>query len=322
MPTITEAFDSQSPLKGPLDQGLETISGSQEITFTQYVQLILPLDGYVYWVRSDLVSQLAVCGCYKFSGVPADGTQPYGPFVKVRGSLHYGSRVEQREDETINTVDFAAEEPIQELNAVGPCVMYIGDFEGRRFAFNKRGSFYRQADVYHYSGEALYPALASQLVDTLEGFDTSNVVVSNSLPIWLTLNQFMPMYPSFLVKENLEPPYASIHIPAESTRALAARPAWDNTGSHSQLVQERVKITLYGLRNFSALDFQDSLDTDLFGVMNMPVMQDEKRTQSELKIIAQKKVFELEINYYQRRVRDIARQLITKCLPNVIIGEL
>jgi hypothetical protein len=323
MPSIAESLDNQSPLSAPLKEGVETISGSQTIVFTQYVKLILPLDGYVFWVRSDLVSSVSLCGCYSYSTPPADGTAPPGPTIIAQGSLHYATQMRQEEDQTIavNTVVFTSESEIQDLNRVGPCVMYIGEFEGKRFAFNKRGSFYKQAGLYHYSGDAVYPALASQLVDSLDDFDTTNVVVSNSLPIWLTLNQFMPMYPSFLVQENLEPPYASVHIPPESTQALGGAPRWGKTGTHSQLVQEKVKITLYGLRNFSALDFQDyvfqySLDhPDLFGVMNMPVMRDEKRTQSELTILAQKKVFELEVNYYQHRVREIARQLIVQCIP-------
>jgi hypothetical protein len=337
MPSIQESLHDESPLKGPLDAGLDTLSQNQKIRFTRYVKLILPLDGYVFWVRADMVSDVVVGGCYQASEpctdcskIPEDGTAPPGACIDVEGSLHYGTRVEQREDETIaiNTVVFTAESEVTDFNRIGPCVMYIGEFEGRRFAFNRRGSFYKQAGLYHYQGDAVYPALESQLVHDLTCFDMNNVVVSNSLPIWLTLNQFMPMYPSFLVEENREPPYASIHIPPESTVAIGARPLWGTNGTHSQLVQEKVKITIYGLRNFSALDFQDyvlqyTLDNPtIMGVNNMPVIRDEKRTQSELTVIAQKKTFEIEINYYQLRARDIARQLILTCIPQFILEPL
>jgi len=55
-----------------------------------------------------------------------------------------------------------------------------------------------------------------------------------------------------------------------------------------------VRITLFGVRNDQALDFvacvnQYSLDYDMFGVMNMPTIRDEKRTQAELNVIAMKK---------------------------------
>lgn len=326
MPSIAESYEHQGPLNPPLQSGIETISQNQEVVFTLYVKLILPLDGYVFWVRSDLVDELMVCNCWKYAAPPLDGSSPPGPVFSAQGSLHYSTQVKQNEDETmaLNRVVFTAQEEVQEFNNVGPCTMYIGVFEKVRFAFSNRGMFYQQAGIYHYQGDAIYPALASQIIDSLDNFDTNNVIVSNSLPIWLMLNQFMPMYPSFLVTENLQPPYASVHIPPENTTALAAMPLWDKTSTHSQLVKDRVRITLYGMRNFNALDFQDyvfqySLDNpSVMGIMNMPVMQDVKRTQSELMVIAQKKVFEVEINYYQIRVRDLALQYITKVIPQFI----
>jgi len=47
-----------------------------------------------------------------------------------------------------------------------------------------------------------------------------------------------------------------------------------------------------------------------YGVMNMPVPIDDKKVQSEFQIIAQKKTMILQVNYYQSRARNIARQLI------------
>jgi hypothetical protein len=72
---------------------------------------------------------------------------------------------------------------------------------------------------------------------------------------------------------------------------------------------------MYGIRNHEALNFVQyildySRNTDNIGLMNMPVMQDEKMTQSELGIMAQKKVITFEVSYYQTTVNDIARQLI------------
>lgn len=330
MPTISESYEHQSPLNPPLQSGLETLSQTQEVEFTLYVKLILPLDGYVFWVRADLVNDAVVSTCCKYN-VPISNAYGGGDLVetlpkycfKAKGSLHYSTQTQQEEDEvmSLNSVIFSSQEEISDMNKVGPSLMYLGEFEKIRFAFNQRSSFYKQANIYHYQGNALYPALASQVVDDLKDFDNQNVVVSNSLPIWLSLNQFMPMYPSFLVQDNLEPPYASVHVIPESTEAIGAMPLWDNQSQHSQLVQEKVRITLYGMRNFNALDFQDyvlqySLDNpDIIGFNNIPVMRDEKRTQSELSVIAQKKVFEMEINYYQIRARDLARQLILHCVP-------
>ena len=59
---------------------------------------------------------------------------------------------------------------------------------------------------------------------------------------------------------------------------------------------------------------QYSLDTDSIGIMNMPIVRDEKRPQSELQVIAMKKTIEFDVSYYQTRINDIARQLIESCI--------
>ena len=78
-----------------------------------------------------------------------------------------------------------------------------------------------------------------------------------------------------------------------------------------------MKITIYGLTNKSALDYLDYVlqytlsDSAGFGVMNMPVPKDDKRTQEEMAVIAMKKTIIFDVNYYQTRAQDLARQLIT-----------
>jgi hypothetical protein len=320
MPTISESIGSQLQLAGSLAAGVKTISQDQAVVFTMYIRVVLPLDGFVFWVRSDLVS--AAVRAAAVSGIPTPLYQ-----VSVQGSLHYATQNEQREDETadINRVVFTSLSQIDEFNVIGPGVMFLGEFEGIRFAFNRRDSFYQQANLYHYVGDAVYPALDSQIIDAVGELDTTELIVSNSLPVWLTLNQFMPMYPSFLVPGNIAPPYAVVHIDPSSTNAIQSAPALDSTLSHYQLVSDRVRITMYGLGNNQAMDFQDyvfqySLNTDVIGVMNMPVIRDEKRTQSELSVIAMKKSIEIEVSYYQARVNTIARQFIKSAIPTYMVA--
>jgi hypothetical protein len=43
------------------------------------------------------------------------------------------------------------------------------------------------------------------------------------------------------------------------------------------------------------------------GIMNIPVVQDERVTQNELNIIAMRKTIKFKINYYQQRMRDLSR---------------
>lgn len=323
MPTAAESSASaQTEFAAGLAAGVNTLSGGQSITFTKYVKLVLPLDGYVFWVRADLLSESALYNASRLNRTAFNQAQvvitPAATMV-IPGSMHYASNTDQHEDETagINNMRFTALAPVEDFNQIGSRVIWIGEFEGLKFSFNQRMSYYSQAGLHHYRGDAVYPALESQLVDSLTGFDTENVIVSNSLPMWLRLDKFMTMYPSFLVDDNIRPPYASVHIDPNSTQAIQSVPRITQNTSHYQLVKETVRITFYGLRNFNALDFQDyvfqhSLDTDEFGLMDMPVIRDAKRIQSELSVIAMKKTFELNISYYQTRLQNVARQLILK----------
>jgi hypothetical protein len=52
----------------------------------------------------------------------------------------------------------------------------------------------------------------------------------------------------------------------------------------------------------------------------MPVIRDEKRTQTELGVIAMKKTFDIEVNYYQTRINNLARQFIQSAIPTFIVS--
>jgi len=163
------------------------------------------------------------------------------------------------------------------------------------------------------------------------------LIVSNSLPAWLALNSYKPfygfgnpgvvLYPSFLSPENIDPPFATVHVVPEGTRALASAPhIGQTTSSHSQLSSDTVRITLWGLRNAQALDFIDcvnqySTDMGVIGIMNLPIVRDEKRTQSELGTLAMKKIIDYEISYHQNRVNTVARQVIKSTIPNIYINS-
>ncbi len=282
-----------APLKSSLDAGIRTISAEQEIVFFKYTRAVLPLDGYVFWVK-DLMA----------------------PEFRVRGSLHYDTDQQQRVDEIIglNRVVFTTQEQIESFNAISDAVAYIGSIDDIRFAFTAQGRKYQQADTYHYRGDAIYPAMYSQIIDSpADPLDLGELIATNSLPIWLALNRFMPMFPAYLTETNLRPPYAAIDI--TETKAVQSAPEIANDSTHLQLMTEKVKIIMMGLRNNEALDFLDyvldySLSSDSFGIQNSPSIQDEKRGQSELGILAQKKTIEFEINYYQSRSLAVGRKLI------------
>jgi hypothetical protein len=166
------------------------------------------------------------------------------------------------------------------------------------------------------------------IIDDLEGFDPVNVVVSNSLPAWLTLNKVCPIYPSFLLPDNLPLPYIAAHVIPEETHSIQPVPIIDLDGSHWQLARDRVRLTFYGLRNFNAVDWLDQAlafigyDGEVMGLMNGPIIRDEKRTQAEIGVIAMKKTLEFEVSYYQQRVRALALQYIKTCIPHFYIEGL
>jgi len=319
MASIEETIGAKPQLASGLAQGVETISNYEEITFTLYVKLVLPLDGYVFWVNASLLTDSALYNASQYNkllynnypeGVPARQ-------VTVKGSFHHNSNVQMLEDRqtVFNHTIFTALEEIADFNLINPQFTYIANYQGMRFAFNSRDNFYKQADLYHYRGDALYSVMTTQVIDTMTGFDTNSVIVSNSLPIWLALNQFFPMYPSYLVDQNIVPPYAAVDINPSLTTALQDFPLLDPDSNPFQLVKDTVKITMYGIRNHEALNFVQyildySRNTDNIGLMNMPVLQDEKMTQSELGIMAQKKVITFEVSYYQTTVNNVARELI------------
>jgi hypothetical protein len=330
--SIEEASGGKNQLSAELGAGLSTLSLNQIVNFTLYVKLILPLDGFIFWVNANLVTDSALFGASQYNalefGSAGDSALP-AKLIQAKGSLHYASENIQLDDQVAarNRVTFTTQEQIQDFNAVNPNLMYIATFDEVRFAFNNNHNFYKQAMVYHYHGDAVYSIMASQIIDSADQIDIDNVIVSNSLPLWLSLNQFFPMMPSFLSQQNEVLPYATVNIDPRSTRALASAPLIYIDSSHYQLTSDTVKISMFGVRNAQALEFVDyvldySRNTDNFGLMNMPIIQDEHVLQKELNIIAQKKTITFEISYFQKNILNIAKKLILSAIITLNPEEL
>ena len=163
--------------------------------------------------------------------------------------------------------------------------------------------------------------MRSQIINSADEIDLTDVVVSSSLPVWLTLNQYMPMYPAMLSSQNISPPFATVKC--ANTTPIAGAFYLDDQQNQYQLVSEDVTLSLTGLRNAQTLDFlryvQDYTKSDSaeMGVMNIPVVQDERVTQNELNIIAQRKTIKFKVNYYQQRMRNVARKLVAFSIPSI-----
>ena len=313
MTSVSEAASQTGgQFQAGLFAGLQLLSGVQEVTFKQYIRHVLPLDGSVFWLK----------------------TQE----KKIPGALHYDARVQQLYDESfaVNRVVFTTTTPIQLFDRINPGTLWIGEAAWIKFAFSQLAPFFDQSGLYHYRGDAVYPVMESQLLDVGAEPPDDTLIVSNSLPVWLSLMTYDPpwllagnpgiqLYPSFLVPDNLRPPYGAVHIQPESTRAMAGIPLISQMSYHSQLAMETVEITLYGTNNAQALAFLDlvnqfSLDTGLIGMMNAALPRDDKRTQTELGVLAQKKTIIFEVNYLQQAMPNVAIPLILSVPITTMIG--
>lgn len=313
MPSLSELQQTaKTELNATLTQGLDDLSRFQVVTFTKYIRKVLPLDGFVFWVKASVLSS-------------APDSEP--DTVNVKGYLHLTTESIQDDEQLYdrNVVTFTAQADIDPFNDIGSDVLYIGEFFGIQFSFSRRTGLNEPANLYHYSGEAIFPYMRSQIINSADDIDLADVVVSNSLPIWLSLSQFMPMYPAMLSVQNLVPPYATVKCGEPSPVAGAF---WlDEKQNQYQLVSEDVTITVTGLRNAAVEDFlryvQDYTLSDKaeMGVMNIPVIQDERVTQNELNIIAMRKKVKFKVNYYQQRMRNVARKLITSAIPSIYVEK-
>jgi hypothetical protein len=123
----------------------------------------------------------------------------------------------------------------------------------------------------------------------------------------------LPLYPSYLVDDNLPPPFGAVHI--EDTECIEMGSAYGPRLQQSQLVKEKVRIHLYGADNLMASNFvsfveQYSLDWMKLGLSDSPAIKDLKLPSPEFKILANRKMIEFNVNYRQNVIRDEFRQFI------------
>lgn len=317
-----------TPLANALQAGLTDISYSATVEFSVYVRTVLPLDGFVFWVRSDLVSAAVK------TGLNADTYN--GPAtIQVPGSLHVSTETIQKEDQNLDlsTVIFTTKTEVRPFHDVGQNYVWIGSFQGIRFGINTRNNYYRQADLHHYVGSTIVPTVETQIIDDISQLEDQQLVVSNSLPFFLAMSSETPLYgwlseppcpiyPAYMAPDNMIPPYITVNIDERSTEALTASAGMDEDGNRWQHVTESVRLTFFGLRNDQALQALDYICNwcyifNKIGIQNSPVIRDEKQMQPEIGSLAIKKTAVLQVNYYQKYSKDISKQLILHCIPTV-----
>lgn len=283
-----------------LRQGIAQLSNNLHVTFTRYVASILPSDGFKFWVKASLI----------------DGQE--APFtVSVAGSFHNSINQEQNEEDTpaVTAILFTTQYEIAEMQSVNSATIWIGEYLGSRFSFTKRGRYYPEANVYHYYGDAILPRMESQIIDDLDNLDIEDTIVSNSLPVWLDIDPTIDIYPSYLIPTNLPPPYIAVDI--DNTESITAGFTIDNDGNFDNPQKEKVSLTFFGFNKRKAAEFlntvnQYCLATDEIGIINTPVVNDEKAPQSDFNIIAQKKKAVFLVNYRLNVMEMVVRRLLAK----------
>lgn len=304
----------RTPLGASLKQGLDTLSLNQTIEFELYRRVVLPIDGYVYWVK--------------------DAT---APVLKVMGALHYNSDIKQEGDNTqpLTRVVFSSEEYVRDFTVVNPQTVYMARFEGNQFAFSSLGGHFQQANLWHYLGNANFVEYANLIVNDISQVPTEQII-SNSLPSWLAMNTYNPvypvlvpfppitLYPEFLSPMNQAPPYGTVNCEPDQTTSYAMAPLLGPTMEGDSLAHDRVIVSMYGATDRQAQDFivavnQYTLDTERFGIVGIPtvIRDDQKATTPETMLLAQKKRIIFEVSYVQNQQRAIARQLITEAFIDV-----
>ena len=167
MVDASELMDSQSPMASDLEQGLRTIALNQQIEFKLYARLVLPADGYVFWVAAPLLARKPFQPPGLFTAQTLSEEEMANCCISALGSLHYSGdfRQEEAENYVANWVVFTSKEEVQHLGDVASDKMWIGEFRGMRFGFSSQAGRFFQADLWHYSGFAIYADMETQIVE-------------------------------------------------------------------------------------------------------------------------------------------------------------
>lgn len=139
MPSLDEITRTTgTPPANALAAGLQNISYGQTIRFTRYQRTVLPVDEVVFWVST-------------------------GETQDVQGACHITTGNELTEDQAYDqsSIVLTAKTAVYPFHDLALDTVWIGDFEGVRFAISSRFSRYSQAGLFHYLGSTVIPAFQS-----------------------------------------------------------------------------------------------------------------------------------------------------------------
>jgi len=296
-------------LDNTLFEGYQQLSGNQKITFTRYVSKILPIDGWHFWVKAELL----------------DGeTEPFNKVVS--GTLHQS--VNQTQEATksnaITSIILTVNQPIDLLKEVNQESMWLGEYDGSKFSFNIQNAFYDNANQFHYAGDAVYIENSDAFIDDINDLNLDDTVITNCIPLFIALNDQVQIYPAFLNPTNLKPPYATIEV--KQTTGVAAGITFNEFDDSKLMQWDKVELSIFGLRKKQLSDFlkyltTKQLETEAFGIYWLPSIQNENIPQSEVNILTNKKVLSFDVNYVIEDIRNAATAFIENIFVDFFVKE-
>lgn len=296
----------------------------EQITFNRYIRLVLPVDGFIFWVKQSLINPLSP----SLNGIALNELPDLTTIddtIVIDGLFHYSTQNQQDNSQIYakNSVLFTSSKKLDDFNELGESELLIGSIDGIQFAFNNSGNYYQKAGVWCYQGEAINPVMRSQIIDDVGQFSAQKIC-NDSLPLFMSRSLYAPIFPAFRGLQNLRPPYLSVDV-------LETKPyqqlASEETSERRQFCLDTVKVTCYGLNNNQVLDYirymvNEGVKNIDFGINNAPVAKKIDIPQSELNVTANAKEITFEVNYYQTRATEIAQKLIESALSSVSINPV
>ncbi|GBQ08825.1 hypothetical protein [Saccharibacter floricola] len=301
-----EINNNKTPLGESLGRAISNISYGGEIYFQEYRKITLPLDGFLFWIKTE----------NKFS---------------IPGSLHISTRNTKNEYQNydLSQIVLSTSEKINKFHQKDSNYILVGIIDGLEFLIGAQKESYQPSALFHYSAESIPPSFRSQFIHTEAELDDYHPVISSSLPIFLALPHIgspalgwcpwpkdVPIFPSFSSPDNQEPPYIIIHNDPHSAQPVGLGTVDPTTGASTQMMTEKVKLTLIGLPHQKASNIRDYirhwalLHPDTLGITNIPVIVDEKSTLDEISALSMMKHLEFDVMYIQNTARDCAFKLI------------